>query len=154
MKYIHYGADKFDRNKFLRIVNQDHDWTKPKQGGIWASSIDAKFGWKQWCESEDFYTERLQKSFQFCLLSNAKVCHIRNYKDLYKLPELSNKILDIPIKSIYYRIDFEKASKVYDAIELHLSEDIYTDYQNSLYFKLYAWDCDSILIMNPDIIIC
>ena len=84
MKYIHYGANKFDRSKFLPIINQDHDWTKPKSGGLWASSIDAKFGWKQWCESEDFYTERLQESFQFSLLPNAKVCYIRSYKDLYK----------------------------------------------------------------------
>ena len=47
-RYIHYGSDKFDINKFLPIINQDYDWTKPKQGGIWASPIDAEFGWEQW----------------------------------------------------------------------------------------------------------
>ena len=40
----------------------------------------------------------------------------------------------------------------YDAIELHLSEEVVDDYLESLYFKLYGWDCDSILIMNKDII--
>ena len=42
--------------------------------------------------------------------------------------------------------------KKYDAIELHLSDEVTDDYLESLYFKLYGWDCDSILIMNPDII--
>lgn len=32
----------------------------------------------------------------------------------------------------------------YDAIELSLSAD------HRLYWDLYGWDCDSILVMNPD----
>ena len=46
-------------------------------------------------------------------------------------------------------IDFESLSKSYDAIELHLS-----DSEDNLYMMLYGWDCDSILIMNPDVIVC
>ena len=46
MKYIHYGANKFDRDKFLRVKNCDHDWTKPREGGFWASRIDAEYGYQ------------------------------------------------------------------------------------------------------------
>lgn len=38
-------------------------------------------------------------------------------------------------------------SKDYDAVEVLISED------RRLYQQLYGWDCDSILIMNPDIVI-
>lgn len=154
MKYIHYGSNKFDKDKFLRVKNCDHDWTKPQEGGFWASRVDAEYGWRQWCEREDFHINNLNKSFKFDLTTNAKIFHIRNYEDLKKLPRLSNIVQYIPITSLYYKIDFEKTSKLFDAIELHLSEDKNSNYKESLYFKLYGWDCDSILIMNPDVIIC
>ena len=41
-------------------------------------------------------------------------------------------------------LDFEKLSKDYDAIEVI---DI-----GKFYWALYGWDCNSILIMNPDIV--
>lgn len=50
-------------------------------------------------------------------------------------------------------IDFEALMKDYDAVEVHLSEDSTCGYDDGLYWKMYAWDCDSILIMNPDVVI-
>jgi hypothetical protein len=44
-------------------------------------------------------------------------------------------------------IDFAYGKDGVDAIKLNLSKG---DYE--LYYELYGWDCDSILIMNPDII--
>lgn len=60
-------------------------------------------------------------------------------------------MIDLPkaIESIKGEIylDFEELRKQgVDAIELHLSE--YCE----LYYILYTWDCDSILIMNKYII--
>lgn len=51
-KYIHYGNIKFEKERFREIENEDYR-TKPK-GGFWASQIDSKFGWKDWCEREKF----------------------------------------------------------------------------------------------------
>ena len=147
MKYIHYGCNHFDINKFLPIVNQDHDWTKPKQGGLWASQVDTEYDWKQWCISEDFHIDRLNTYFTFELTPDARICHLRTCYDLKKLPELQPIVV-----SSYYKIDFENAMKTYDAIQLHLSEQPEYDYKEDLYFKLYGWDCDSILILNPSVI--
>ena len=97
---------------------------------------------------EDFHVNKLNNYFVFDLLPTARICHIRSIYDLKKLPKFSPIV-----QSMYYNIDFELAKKRYDAIQLHLSEETRCgDYRESLYFKLYGWDCDSILIMNPDII--
>ena len=144
-KYIHYGSTSFQPDKFQPIKNKAYGAVKPI-GGIWASPIDAKMGWKQWCTSEEFWLDKLDVNFEFSLSDDARVCHIKSVDDLRKLPILQG------LDSILYCIDFEKAMKKYDAIELHLSDEVNDDYLNSLYFRLYGWDCDSILIMNPNII--
>ncbi len=144
-QYIHYGSTNFDINKFNKVKNRT-DWTKP-YGGFWASSIDAKWGWKHWCKSEDFMLDRLEASVVFSLKDNAKVYHIYSVSQLKGLPKCDNKY------SSFYLIDFELTLKRYDAIELHLSEEVCDDFEKSLYFKLWGWDCDSILIMNPNIIV-
>lgn len=146
-KYIHYGSTSFQPDKFQPIKNNEWGGTKPI-GGMWASPIDAECGWKQWCTSEEFWLDKLDANFEFSLSDDARVFHIKSVKDLKKLPEWKG-LFD----STWYCIDFEKAMKQYDAIELHLSDEIKDDYLNSLYFRLYGWDCDSILIMNPDIIV-
>jgi len=43
-------------------------------------------------------------------------------------------------------LDFEKIKESYDAIELLISKD------QRLYYKLYGWDCDCILVLNKDAI--
>jgi hypothetical protein len=48
---IHYGSTNYNHEKVGAIVNEN--WVKPK-GGLWASPIDSKWGWKDWCESEKF----------------------------------------------------------------------------------------------------
>lgn len=72
---------------------------------------------------------------------------LRSVDDLKKLPKY-NALLG----STSYLIDFEKAAKIYDGIQLHLSDEIRDRYDAGLYARLYGWDCDSLLVMNPDII--
>lgn len=146
MKYIHYGCDRFDINKFEPIKNQE--WASPKPaGGFWASTLDTPRNWKNWCEDENFFLDKLKTSFTFELTPDARVFHLYRSDQLEQLPEY-NSIF----KSTWYCIDFEKAMEDWDAIELHLSDEIFDDFLESLYFRLYGWDCDSILIMNPGII--
>ena len=71
----------------------------------------------------------------------AKVYHIRSVSDVKDMPQVNTGI------SVYYVPDFEKMLvNGWDAIELHLSEC------GALYWALYGWDCDCILVMNPDIV--
>jgi hypothetical protein len=120
-------------------------------GGLWASPVDADFGWKTWNDNEHFRECSESNCFTFTLTESANVYHIYSVADLKSLPEYANFI----VPSRWYCIDFEKAlEQGYDAIELHISEEERTDTEpfECLYFKLYGWDCDSILIMNPDVV--
>lgn len=56
--------------------------------------------------------------------------------------------------SSFYTPDFEKMKNDgVDAIELHLSEDKSENYFEGLYYTLYGWDCDCILILNKYIVV-
>jgi len=49
---LHYGFEQLDVSKIEPIRNIPM-WHKPA-GGLWASPVDAEFGWKDWCEQEEF----------------------------------------------------------------------------------------------------
>ena len=151
--YIHYGTCAFMPELYTPIQNQY--FVKP-QGGLWASPEDAKYGWKEWNENTHFIEIVENKSFKFTLSENAKVIHLYIIDDLEGLPKL--KIPGMPefINTTFTYLDFEALMEQgYDAIELHLNEEYRSnsDFMKGLRWSLYGWDCDSILIMNPEVII-
>ena len=142
MQYIHYGDDNFDINKFIPISNRS-EATKPF-GGFWGSRKNADFSWKEWCTEIDLKSKDLTKKIQFSLSNGAKILVINNIKLLDKLPQNEENHI---VNKLFVTLDFEKLSKQYDAIEVLISED------ERLYELLYGLDCDSILVMNPNVII-
>ena len=147
--YIHYGSASFNPRYFAQITNCDL-LMKPR-GGLWASRVDAERGWRDWCEGEEFRLERLNTHFRFLITPAAKVFHLYSGKDLDRLPHRDD-CFDHYYHQFYY-IDFEQMVKDgWDAIELHLSSNDNNWCDDGLYYRLYGWDCDSILIMNPKII--
>ena len=79
---------------------------------------------------------------------------IRDYGDLRGLPLLNvfgfGDVIDDPDNFFPRMIfpDFEKMKENgIDAIFVEISND------HRLYWALYGWDCDSIVVMNPDIIV-
>lgn len=142
-KYIHYGHKKFDRSLF-RFVKNRRCFTKPC-GGFWASPVDAEFGWKNWNDSEHFCECREENSFVFTLRENANVITIRSVEEAKRLPQIHDTGFNF---DFWVTPDFEKLEESgCDAIELVLSADW------RLYETLYGWDCDSILILNPEVIV-
>ena len=140
MEYIHYGATAFEPGKFKPI--QNWGWIKPK-GGLWASPTDTENGWRDWCHMEQFRVCNDDNSFSFTLSEEARVLHLRRVADVDELP------LDPSVNMAMLRaFDFEALrAQGCDAIEIHISEC------PALYSAMYGWDMDSILIMNPDVIV-
>ena len=140
--YIHYGHNEY---KTPNPIVNERNWTKPK-GGLWASRKDDDFGWKDWCKNEDFRMSSFDSFFEFVLKDQARVLTLHDVDQLDNLPKTNHP--DRPyIKHDAYSeccLDFEKLTKEYDAVELINV--------NQFYYALYGWDCNSILIMNPNII--
>jgi len=147
-EYIHYGSTKFVPHLFEPIRNHKVA-TKPK-GGLWASPVGCGFGWKEWCEREHFVGCHEENSFTFTLSEDANILYINSVDDLNSLPKAKTLI---PTELTWTNLDFEKLyENGVDAIQVNMSEEVCTDISNGLYFRLYGWDCDSILVMNKDVI--
>lgn len=137
--YIHYGSKHFNKNLFKKIKNIP--FVKP-EGGLWASNIKAKYGWKEWTQDNNYGTDKYREDncFKFRLKNGAKILTIKNKKDLRELPKYKVPTFD---SNLFNWLDFEKLSEQYDAIEVFIDK---------LYWELYGWDCDSLLVLNKDVI--
>lgn len=148
--YIHYGSKHFDPTIAQRARNQPIPWNKPQgDTGLWASRVDSSYGWKTWCEDEDFRKCSEENSFIFSLKDGANVVMVNKPEDLGKIPlQKSPYILSDTC------IDFEECLREgIDAIELAWYGDEWADVKSGdMYMKLYGWDCDCILILDPDIV--
>lgn len=127
--YIHYGSKKFNKDKFDPIKNRL--FVKP-YGGLWASSINSKYGWKDWNEDSGFRECKRNNSFKFTLKDNAKILRINCLEDMQELPRDKEVFWGLSLGSIIY-LDFEQLLKDgYDAIEVNISND------ERLYWALYG----------------
>jgi hypothetical protein len=148
--YIHYGASVFDSAKGFPIKNRPH-WNKPV-GGLWASREAATFGWRDWCEGEEPDWIELSKFFRFTLRDGAKVGVIHSIPDLCRLPTVDDDLFWWSSEML----DFEECLRQgWDAIELCWYGEEYKDQRGTddMYYGLYGWDCDCILILNPDVVV-
>ena len=140
-RYIHYGATCFEPEKFEPIKNEE--FFPKARGGFWASDINAKCGWRAWCESENFNLKSFEKYFTFTIAENANIVLIDSIEKLKQLPRVETELF-----TNRFFIDFEKAlEQGIDGIEISITKC------PELYWALYGWDCDSIFIMNKAVIL-
>lgn len=140
--YIHYGDDEY---RTPNPIENEICWVKPK-GGLWASRKDDEFGWINWCRKEEFRLDSFDRFFEFTLKDEARILVLDDPDQLDILPitNSDDRPYDKNDQMSECCLDFEKLTKDYDAIEL----------KNCWKFQwpLYGWDCNCILIMNPDIV--
>ena len=142
--YIHYGATEYNSERFRPIVNE-RGFPKP-HGGLWASNIRSEYGWKEWCESENFRECNEDNSFTFTLKPEARVIFVTSMAAIKELPRVQEDRIFSGFGKIL--LDFEKMVKMgIDAIEVSI-----TDFPEA-YNLFYGWDCDSIVILNKDIVV-
>lgn len=159
-EYVHYGCslEDFDIGKFEKVRNCLFS-TKPS-GGFWASPTRHgrdryPFDWKDFCDNAEYHPagKSLNKKFYFCLDIGTHVFKIESMDDYKMLPKVVNQERITGRNKEF--IDFEECMRQgIDAIEygyssIHRDENI-GDKMDS---KMFGWDCDSILIMNPRIIL-
>lgn len=146
--YIHYGADAFSMEKFEERRQNPHNnrYINKPPYGLWASPIDADLGWKDWCEAEEFHTDRLDKSFTFTLSDNAKILVVTSNDDIKDyISDFDKRV------SLFKYLDFDKIMRDYDCMELVHTYGHYDELHGGFF---NSWDVDSIVIWNPQIIQC
>ena len=142
--YEHLGHSKFDNEKFIPVSNVE-DWIKPK-GGLWASPENTAYNWRDWVQVNEFMLDKYSTSFRFKLKDTTRLLVIDSANQL--TPELLregdskfSKIMNVKL------LDYNKIAGDYDAMLVLISAD------GRLYWDLYGWDCDSLLIFNPSVIV-
>jgi hypothetical protein len=136
--YIHYGSQSFDRSVFRPIENRG---TNKPFGGLWASPVDANYGWKDWTDAEHFCECKESNSFTFTLKPTARVLLIESPDDFSKVVPYARTFLS----ESAWNIDFLAIAREYDAVEVVINGFTYN--------AMYGWDCDSIVILNPDVVV-
>lgn len=142
-KYIHYGGSRFEPSKFDVIRNGAGIAHNKPWGGLWGSPVDSACGWKWFASSEGIVplselTE--ENSFIFTLREDARILTIKNREDSV-LPMVEMIRLD---GSRLIAVDYVGLSAHYDAVEVEIQHT---------YFCMSGWDCDSIVVLNPDVIV-
>ena len=110
-------------------------------GGLWASPVDCSWGWANWCRSEEWNEGALGEWFEFNYHGNVVV--IDSHADLRALPQHNSKI-----SHFFNSPDFERLlADGVDAIHLTERGEHETRFSEP---SLYGWDCECVLIMNPE----
>lgn len=138
-EFIHYGTKKLKCSLFKKASSSLYSGNKPTFGtGMWSSPINSSYGWKHWCDYENFRNCDEENSFKFKLKHKSKIYIIDNMEDLEKLP-----FYDM---GYYYNLDFVKITQRYDAILLTQNGQILTRHGHPI--NLYGWDCECLLVLN------
>ena len=143
--YVHYGSRMYVPDRFQPVRNRA--FTNKPYGGLWASPEDSAYGWQEW--NEEFGLRKCDEkdSFRFTLSSAARIFHVWSAEDAERMPRRTDFEGEHGMRVTYPILpDFEAMAKEYDAIDFRISED------GRLYRRLYTWDCDSLLVLNKEII--
>lgn len=137
-RYVHFGSRYFDPLRFVWVQNLPHR-NKP-EGGLWASSTHADYGWYEWSrDNDDFGHCRFTKAFLFELKPETRVLKLKTIEDVKNAAKIGHSTVSCGMICL----DFEAIAEQYDVIDFSVAH---------LYNVMYGWDCDSILVMNPDVI--
>ena len=143
MKLIHYGSNRFEKDKFKPIRNPQQYFNKPC-GGLWTCPINLEWGWKEF--GEQIGRSNMDKSFEL-ILDSDKILEIYSEYSAQDLPMIE---FDTPdFYSHNQTLDFEALAKEYDA--LHMPE-FAMESTDDLPYEFYGWDVETVLIFNPDVI--
>ena len=151
---ITYGIH-FDEHKFKNAKQSDtRNFLNKPDFGLWCSPINSNWGWKDWCESEDFRTAKLTFGTKFKLKDDAKLLVIDNYNDLLEaLKKFGTYFFEIYDKVSI--LDFDSIIKEgFDG--MYLTEE--GNRQCHLPFggprwatDLNTWDCESLIIFKKEV---
>lgn len=116
----------------------------------WGSPLDAEYGWKEWCESEEFGNYDFDNPIQWKLKSNTNILQI-DMDDIidyeHRLLKYIDRISTLDRSLNFYRLLDDNISTVQlmDACIGHA-------FINRIELMFNGWDCESICVLDKDVI--
>ena len=138
--FIHFGNTKFNKERF--VIPKNRNFGNKPIGGLWASPENADFGWKEWNDVEHYVECDPDNAFRFKLKKGTRLYEIHSKKDADMLPVVENNMALLYLGIGMDTYDWEAIAKECDAV-------MYYEHSKCM----YGWECDSILVLNPDVII-
>jgi len=138
MKLVHYSANEIKELKNdYKYPNKSCFYCRMKPLGLWVSDDD-DYGWRQWCEKNDFCLENLQYSYEIELKEKANILLLKSEEDILHFTA------KYKIEDSHPQIDgilWQKVKDDYEGI-------LITPYRNELAYHLqsdwyHGWDCAS-----------
>lgn len=150
----------FNRNCININLGSRSSINKPQEAW-WGSPIDAEYGWKEWCDSEEYGDYDFDNPIQWKLKPNTNILQIdieevlsSTTVDMYSEELKSNNELtkyidytdEFPILNFYRMIkDNISAVQLMDACIGHL-------FINKVELMFNSWDCESICVLDKNVI--
>lgn len=156
--YITHGFAVDTKEMFRHLVKSGfhHEvfrHTNKPLGGLWGSPTDSDFGWKDFCQREEFDIEKLGTYTLWKLKESAVIYVIDSVEDFKRLLDEYGYLPDPRYKK--YVINYNEVSEDYDGIFLtnngNLACHDHVEYKDG-YSDLMTWDCESIVVWNPNVI--
>lgn len=154
--YRHYGASVFDPTHKLGGGHMG------KPNGLWASpkkSNEKSWTWKDFCESEDFRVESLNRHFDFRLKKGTRILRVHTLSDI--IPYLKTTedyqgycelfpslIAADPTRG--KKLDMIKIHANFDGMEVYMGQNWCELHDSDMF---YSWDVDSLVLWNLDRVI-
>ena len=140
MELIHYGTDAYIPKLFEPI--SDEPFRNKPRGGLWTSPVNSEYGWKEWSADNGYGNTKTHIKLWF----SGTILLIDSLFDMEKLPWIGS--------DGSWFISFQALCAMgfsYDAIQLTVKGEQETRYAHPK--SLYGWDCETVLIMNPESIV-
>lgn len=155
IEFITYGFFvDLDKIRPIERKNNRLYLNKPNSG-LWASPVDSRYGWKDWCSQECFRTNDFGVYTKWKLKPGTKILVINTIKDFlsamdkYRTREEGDLSYFPRYYLDFYRIMKDGYSGVY-LTELGSRVCHYGIRYEGNYTDLNAWDCESIVVWDKD----
>lgn len=105
----------------------------------------SEYGWRDWCADNIPWLLGGASSFCFTLRPDTNVIRLRSVYDVLELVNMRPEFLAKPLQDNKICLDFEHmVGSGVDALEVSIK---------GLAQMFEGWDCDSLLVMNPDVVV-
>lgn len=152
-KYVAYLNEKFNREKIEKnneLPKETMTMNKPRHS-FWASPVNAEYGWKEWCENNNFRDTNAQIPVYLTVLKDCNIFAIESTKQLI-LPQTLNTVLfyDVGFSKL---IDYNFLRNIgISAVELE-DASIGHRFENQYEISFNSWDCESICFLDSKAIV-